>query len=64
MSIVLINQVEFYLQSGECAECRCYIPGSEDDICDVSSGKCDCMTGYEGDKCFMCQVKQKQFFLN
>ena len=36
--------------------CRCYQHGSEDNICNDSNGKCDCMTGYSGDKCYACQV--------
>ena len=42
------------------SDCECYADGTTNngnvEMCNAESGKCDCETGYTGDKCDECDA--------
>ena len=44
----------FVIQGFGCLDCGCAVMGSDKGLCDEYTGKCQCKSGFSGDKCEIC----------
>jgi len=48
---MICPQVGYYLSNSQCVPCDCHSVGSNDTVCDVTSGQCSCLPNISGRTC-------------
>ena len=56
MRIILCytSYIIFLISGFGCLDCGCAVMGSDKGLCDEYTGKCQCKSGFSGDKCEIC----------